>query len=118
MYSLTVKITTQPSPVNTSVDTEVTFFCAAENATLFFWYLNDSYIKYFSAVQSDTETDDTAVPPDSFVKLCIPKEDNVHLNESRIKCIAANHDAETTSTSAESLEALLLIQGTRKDWIL
>ena len=111
MYSVAVEITTQPSPVNTSANTEVTFFCAAENATLFFWYLNDNPIKHLSTVQSDVETDDNADPPESFVKLWIPKEDYAHLNESRTKCIAADHDAETTSTPAESSEALLLIQG-------
>ena len=87
------------------------FFCAAENADLFFWYLNNTYVKYVEGVNSDIETEDTAIPPSSVLKLTIPKETG-HLNNSLIKCKALSYDSNSNSTPAESSEVLLLIQGT------
>ena len=106
-----VTITTSPSSVNTSANKQVTFDCAAENANLFFWYLNDTYVKYLSHVDSDIETNDTDTPPSSRLRLDIPKNFG-QLNESWIKCKATYFDGLSDSTPAVSAEALLLIQGT------
>lgn len=114
MYVLyLVNITTQPSSVNGSAYTEVTFICAAEIANIFLWHLNDDYVKFVHNVTVDVETDILGDPPQSILFLWIPG-DFGSLNQSRIHCKAVHYEDGGSSNPVNSLEALLLIQGKYK----
>ena len=108
-----VSITTEPSCINTSANSTVTFFCAARNANLFLWILNDSYVQNNVDLKNlyDTNDDVTSDPQSSVFKLWIPNEYR-DLNESRIKCKAVDQNPGSDSIPVVSSEALLLIQGT------
>ena len=109
--SFAANITTGPSSVSTCPNREVMFFCAAENANLFLWYLNGSPAMYMG-VTSDADTNLTDIPPSSVLKMTIPKEFG-SLNQTMIRCDAVD-TLGSNSPHAMSSIALLLIQGTRE----
>ena len=106
-----VTITQSPVSMNSTCNSTVTLSCAATNAEVIIWYLNDSYIKKIPGVDFDTKLDEDVTPPVSYLYIYL-HSNATKLDHSSIFCRALKFSKVPGSPVADSDTALLLVQGT------